>query len=369
MFQCRLPSFNALEAHRKETSWKKWLGGSDLPSADEIAYTTERIDPDGLRKCLYSVHSKLKRNKIIKPTNGWVLAAIDGIEIGSSYKRCCDECLQRKITVHHKKKVQYYHRLVALQIISEKFQFMFDVELVRPGEDEVGAALRLLERVLKDHPRCFDVLTADAIYLRPSVIDMLASHQKDLIAVLKENQPELLDEARRLLPMAPAKEFDIPSRPGRQARHIELREAEGFLTENIKTPLRIVHSHETGKKRERIAGKWVESDLDVEWYWATTLHESMFSSKMVFKFGHDRWKIENEGFNELTTRWHAKHSFHHHPNSILILFLILFTAHAVFHCFLTRNIKPELRRGHTSVYFSDLIGGSVPHKKWWPPPV
>jgi len=41
---------------------------------------------------------------------------------------------------------------------------MVDCELVLPEEDEVSAALRLLARVLKEHPRCFDVLSADAIY-------------------------------------------------------------------------------------------------------------------------------------------------------------------------------------------------------------
>ena len=47
---------------------------------------------------------------------------------------------------------------------------------------------------------------------------------------------------------------------------------------------------------------------------------------------------------------HSGHCYHHHPNSILVLWLIMFMAHAVFHCFHKRNLKPE-RRGHTGHLF------------------
>lgn len=368
MFSCRLPSFNELEQHRDKSSWRHWLGGSPLPSADELAYASERIDPGGLRACLGHVHSRLKRNKVLAPRHGWMLAAIDGHETISSYKRCCEDCLQRKVTVGGIEKIQYYHRIVVFQIICEHFQFLFDLEMVRPGEDEAGAALRLLARVLEAHPRCFDVLTGDALYLRPSLIEMLGAHRKHLVAVLKENQPELLGEARTLLPEEPAQEFHTPAAPGKPARRIELREAEGFRTESITKPLRVVHAHETGIRRQRIAGQWLETPIDSHWYWATTLPAPLAGGRAIFDFGHDRWKIENEGFNELVTRWHSGHCFHHHPNTILVLWLMLFMAHAVFHCFHARNLKAELRRGHTAIYFAGLMAACLRTRQWWPPP-
>ena len=66
--------------------------------------------------------------------------------------------------------------------------------------------------------------------------------------------------------------------------------------------------------------------------------------------------------------WHANHCFHHHSNSILVLWLILFMAHAVFHCFHKRNLKPALRRAHTVIYFAGLIAASMRENRWWPPP-
>ncbi len=239
-----------------------------------------------------------------------------------------------------------------------------------PGDDEVAAAIRLITRVLKDHPRCFDVLTADALYLRPSVINLLEDHGKYLVAVLKDNQPELLSEARTLLPLEEQEpeSFETPAAPGKPARHVHLQEAEGFCTESIHTPLRVVHSHETGIRRERVAGDWVETPIDSHWWWATTMPRSMADAKTIFHFGHDRWKVENEGFNELCSRWHSGHCYHHHPNSILVLWLIMFMAHAVFHCFHKRNLKPEIRRGHTAIYFARQIAASMREDRWWPPP-
>ncbi len=368
MFCCRLPSFNELEQHRNKSSWTRWLGNHRLPSADELAYVSERS--------LGHIYFCLKRNKILASQRGWMLAAVDGHETHCSYKRCCPKCLQRRIAVGDEVKTQFYHRLVAFQIICEDFQLLLDVEMLEPGEDgdpgddEVAAAIRLITRVLKDHPRYFDVLTADALYLRPSVINLLEDHGKYLVAVLKDNQPELLSEARTLLPLEEQEpeSFETPAAPGKPARHVHLQEAEGFCTESIHTPLRVVHSHETGIRRERVAGDWVETPIDSHWWWATTMPRSMADAKTIFHFGHDRWKVENEGFNELCSRWHSGHCYHHHPNSILVLWLIMFMAHAVFHCFHKRNLKPEIRRGHTAIYFARQIAASMREDRWWPPP-
>lgn len=364
MFVCRIGSFNELEQHRDRRSWRRWLAGFVLPSADDLAYVSERIDVDDLRRAQGSVYSCLKRNKVLEPMDGWMLAAIDGHEIGSSYKRCCDCCLQRELEVGGDTKVQYYHRLVAFQIITKDFRFFLDLELLKPGEDEVAAGIRLLERVLTNHPRCFDVLTADAIYLRPSMINFLRDHGKHFIAVIKENQPELCQEAQVLMgPEEPQRILE--SKP---EKIIDLRDMEGFTTETITDPLRIVWSHEITVKRERIAGEWHTKETESDWLWATTMPTSLATAQTISKFGHDRWKIENEGFNELVTHWHADHYFHHHPNTITVLWLMLFMAHAVFHCFHLRNLKPEQRAHHTVIYFAGLMAASLKVDNWWPPP-
>jgi hypothetical protein len=364
MFACRIGSFNELEQHRGIRCWRRWLGGHALPSADELAYVSERIEVDDLRACLGHIYARLKRNKVLGPRHGWMLAAIDGHEIGSSYKRCCECCLKRNIEVRGGTKVQFYHRLVAFQIIAKDFCFLLDLELLKPGEDEVAASLRLLERVLRNHPRCFDVLVGDAIYLRPSMLNFIRDHDKHLIAVLKENQPELLQEARVLM-----EELE-PDRivRGKPDQTIDLRDMEGFTTETITKPVRVVWSHEDTVRRERIAGEWETTETVSDWFWATTMPTSLTTKQTIGAIGHDRWKIENEGFNEVVTYWHANHYYHHHTNSILVLWLMLFMAHAVFHCFHKRNLRPEQREHHTAIYFARLITACLRCEDWWPPP-
>ena len=368
LFSCRLPSFNSFVQHRPSQALRCWLGGVALPSADELAFASERIELAGLRGCLGHMHDVLKRNKVIGPRRGWTVAAVDGHEINASYKRCCDQCLQRKLMVGGVERVQYYHRIVVLQIISEGFYFLMDQEPMLPGEDEVSTALRLIGRVLESRPRCFDVVTADAIYLRPSVIDYLLSRGEHLVVVLKQNQAEMLDEARRLLPGAVAEVFRTEPEPGlRGGREVTLRQADGFTTETISTKLRVVHAHEQGVKRERIANQWQETILDSQWYWATTMESSLVPGRTIYEYGHDRWCIENEGFNELANSWHSRHIFHHHPVTIQVLWLVLFMAHAAFHCFYKRNLKQALRAGRSVNYFAELVGASFRVERWWPP--
>jgi hypothetical protein len=364
MFLCRLPSFNDLEQHRGKRGWRRWLYGHDVPSADAMAYAARRADLEGLRALQGHLYARLKRNKVLRPRRGWMLAAIDGHEIFCSEHRCCERCCRREVASAGKVKVQFYHRAVVFQLLGPEFFFPLDIELVAPGEDEVGAALRLLGRVLDERPRCFDVLTADALYLRPSVLGLLASHGKHLIAVLKANQPELLAEARTLMGAQPP---CLVSEEG--GLRVEYRDMEGFLTESIKKPLRVVQADQVRRGRQRVAGQWQQIAAESHWFWATTMPASLLPTATLAAFGHARWKIENELFNELATHWHADHCFHHHPTAIAALWLTLFAAYTVFHCFFLRNLKPQARGTHSAIYFAERIQAEMRCAgSWWPPP-
>lgn len=358
MFLCRLPSFNELEAHRRRPIWKRWCG-QKLPCADECAYVAERLQLQDLRNTLFSIHGKLRRNKALRTPGGLQLAIIDGHEIGCSYHRCCERCLQRRLQVGGKERIQYYHRLVALELIGAKLRLMVDCELVAPGEDEVSASLRLLTRVLKEHPRCFDVLSADAIYLRASVLGLLDAHGKYLVATLKENNADLLGDAKGLCGHEAAVVEQLPK------KRLERWDLEGFRTDWYQKSLRVVRSLETTQERKRIARKWVDAQKITDWWWATTLPKALApTARVAVLYGHGRWQIENEGFNELSNHWHADHYFHHHPVAITALWLILFAAHALFHSFWTGNLKSPAQKAKSKLHFArelaaDLIGNDL----------
>jgi hypothetical protein len=323
----------------------------------------ERLNLDDLRSLLVHIYTRLNRNKVLLAMAGWRLAAIDGHEIGWSYHRCCVQCLTRRIKVGQQECIQFYHRMVAFELLSDQFRLLLDAELVAPGEDEVEASLRLLSRVLEKHPRCFDILTADALYLRASMLRLLDSHGKYLVSVLKENRPDLLRDAELLL------EREKPVREESKNLCLERWDLEGFQTDLYNKPLRVIHSREIRQRRHRIGAQWVHEQTTHNWWWATTLPKALVPTATVAaKYGHGRWQIENEGFNELANQWHADHYFHHHPVAILALWLILFAAHALFHCFWRGNLKPSMRDPFTKLHIARLLAADLLREHWWPVP-
>lgn len=362
MFLCRLPSFHELETHRGRGVWRRYLGHR-LPSADECAYVAERLELDSLRALQGHLYHRLLRNKVLAPLGGWRLAVLDGHELPASYHRCCAHCLRRTIGVGGRERTQFYHRLVACELVGPRFRLLLDAELVAPGEDEVAAGLRLLKRVLAAWPRCFDILSADAIYLRASVLRLLQAHGKYLVATLKENNRDLLRDAGALFAR------ETPQVEEVKDRRLERWDLEGFTTDWYEQPLRVIRSREERVRRTRLEGAWQRESITADWWWATNLPRALASSATVAAhYGHGRWQIENEGFNELVNHWHADHYFHHHPVAILALWLILFAAHAVFHCFWLGNLKPALREAHSRIHLARELAADLVRAHWWPVP-
>jgi hypothetical protein len=361
MFMCRLRSFHELDQYRSRNSWKRYLG-CFAPSDDEIGYETERIDLDSLREVLAHIYTRLMRNKVLLPISGWRVAAIDGHEIGCSYKRCCDQCLTREITVNDEIHTQYYHRIVIFQLLGKHYRLIIDAELLQPGEDEVGAATRMIKRVLIRFPRSFDILTADALYARAPLFNLLLAHGKHALAVLKDERRDIFADSRDLF------HDQTPQTVSNGSVTAQQWDMDGFTSwPQVDQPVRVVRSLESTKVRERIAGKWVNSEKTHDWIWVGTPSKQLLSTDAIVHFGHSRWQIENEGFNELVNEWHADHYFHHHHISITAIWLILFMAHAIFHAFVSRNLKPQKRSGHSTIHWAMQINAEFRLDHWWWP--
>ena len=115
-----------------------------------------------------------------------------------SRHRCCKGCSQRKVTVHGREEIEYYHRGVVCHLIGFDMAVPLDVEMLQPGEGEIIAAKRLLERVLLNYGRFFDVVVGDALYLEAPLFNFCIDHGKHVIAVIKGDQRTLLQDAQGL---------------------------------------------------------------------------------------------------------------------------------------------------------------------------
>jgi hypothetical protein len=351
LYWARLGSLHALEMVRRAPFWKGWLG-RPMASADTVGRVHALLENEGLRRAIQHVYRRLKRNKALRGVGGWDVAVLDGHENHASYRRHCAGCLQRTIHTASGEQIQFYHRQVTLMLRSEKFHFLLDVEAQLPGEDEVAAALRLLERVLQAYPRAFQLLVADGLYAQAPFVNFLIAHGKQVLLVLKDERRDLYQDVLGLWPLVRPQQGQYRSRDC-------LWWDVSALTSwpQVRVALRVVRSQETYAVR-RQASRLV-SEERAEWMWVTTLSATQASTELVVRLGHARWDIENYGFNELVNGWHADHVYKHHPNAIEAFTLLAFLAYNLFHAFLTRNVKPQLREGKTESFWAHLIAAQI----------
>ena len=348
MLWARLGSFNALEEEGPGGYWRTWLGG-DMHSADNLGDVAAVIHLDDVRELLRQHYQLRRRKKTLRPIAPglWPLV-FDGHESTSSFLRSCPKCLQRTVHTTHGDRTQYYHRYVLALLLHADGVLLMDLEPQRPGEEEMSAAKRLLARALERYPRAFNLVVGDALYLNPDFCRLALDHAKHFLAVLKNENRDLLVDARSLFP-------EVPPTAYREGRTDSLCwDIEGFTSwSQLGHPVRVARSVETtATRRQRTQSEEVQS---VEWIWATSLPTGKASTQTVVRVGHRRWSIENEAFNELVNEWHADHVYKHDLNAMTVLWLLLCLAYNLFHVFIARNLKPQRRHGHSQRHWARLL--------------
>jgi hypothetical protein len=156
------------------------------------------------------------------------VAAVDGIEICSSFVRCCDACREReiehKVNGEMRTDIQYYHRIVVVAVVRSSFLIPLGLRFQKNGEGEVACALALLQDLDRQLGRRFlDVLGGDALYMQSPFVKEVELLGLDRAFTLKENQPELLREAERFTQESPT---GVHTEPGQEIRYGHLPEVD-----------------------------------------------------------------------------------------------------------------------------------------------
>jgi hypothetical protein len=95
---CQFPAVHRIETECKRGGvLSKRIGPL---SENAIGYALERYDSRAVFQLGCDVARQLKRNGVFRSawTRGLVVAAVDRIEICSSFMRFCDHCMERKVT-------------------------------------------------------------------------------------------------------------------------------------------------------------------------------------------------------------------------------------------------------------------------------
>lgn len=343
LFVLRLGSLNALETHFRGGLRRRWhahLGGR-VPSGDTVGYSLMRFDCEALRAMIQALYRRLQRNHLTSQirVGGWSVVALDGHELFSSYSRCCSQCAKRLVHTARGERVQYYHRVVLAQLLGGTFAIPLDLEPIRPGEDELGAAHRLMERLLGSFPKAFDVVTVDGLYGRASFVSLLKRHSKHVLFVLKQNNSDLLEDATGLF------RSQAPCVKQQGSVLCERWDEEGFdLWPELGGSFRVVRSRET------TSGAKIS-----DWYWCTTLPRAIAPTETVCQIGHKRWEIENQGLNVLVTYYGLDHCFKHDPTAIVAFSLVCFVAYTLFQMFYHRNLKIPLPHRGSMKYVTQML--------------
>jgi hypothetical protein len=318
-FVFRLPSFQQLDQELSHSYLQKWIGAERAFHDDTLRYSLCAFDLQPLEEMLVDVNRRLKRGKAFEEgrVQGHLVAALDGIEVLSSFSRRCEHCLERRVSLKDQagrkvEQTQYYHRAVGCQMVHSRVKPFLAIEWLQAGEGEDKAALRLLRRLPDLYgSRFFDILLLDALYAQTPVLESIRKNGWQAVISLKQNSRDLYQSAMRLFAQRPP-DVILTEQRDRKTYEVQLWDTEGlpFSIDNPE-PVRVVRSEEVLERSRYREGERTSHSTDHEWLWITTLPKVAFSPAVVRQLGHSRWKNENNGWMDLSKHWAFKHGFLH----------------------------------------------------------
>ncbi len=339
----RVASYHDLAKQTKRRRWQHLIHWHRRISHDTFEYVAERLSLADLRRTLAQVNQRLKANKALESCkiNGLLFVSLDANEHFASRSRCCPDCCQREFQAtgadgQPQTVIEYYHRYVFAQINGPKFNTLLDLEPIRPGEEECGAALRLLGRLRRVYGvRFFQAVTMDSWYVQGPFLKAVEKLGWAWCVVLKQERMEVFQEARSLSrDQPPQARFHDSERK----RDVQLWAVQDLpLSPAYGQPVQVVHACEQWTEPHGVGGKKIRQSRTSDWWWVTSAELATYPPALTYHAGHRRWGIENKAFNELTQHYHLEHCYHHEPVAmlaqmlILLLGFVLFNAYAALH--------------------------------------
>ena len=301
----RACSFLAVE-RLVRSSARRALAVSRSFSDDALDYFTERLDHTFTRIALAQVLRQAKRNKAFE-TSGGIGLAVDGTTVGWCASSGCSLCRPHQNT--DDEITGYRHHVVLASVVGTGLSLPFDVEPYGPGDSEYAAGQRLLRGAIEHlGVRFAAYVVVDGGFATAPFLHTVGDLGLPIVARLKANLPELLAAAEKRFRSQPPKlsflhGFD----------RVELWDAEDFDPwENLRWKTVRVLFYRQRKPDGQI----------VEAFWLSDSPIADVSSRVLYHRAKSRWEIENQGFNDAKNRHDLEHICHHHPNSLLITWLL-----------------------------------------------
>jgi hypothetical protein len=248
-------------------------------------------------------------------------AALDLNELLKSEKIHCPHCQVREKTVQDAQGEEhlvpeYYHQAVALVWVNGPTPFVLGWELLAPGEGELTAALRLLQRLLPRLRHSVDLILGDALYCCRPFFQTVCGAGLEALAV-SSRQTEMDVEMELLRQTDPPRHV-----PGIEVDVWEM--SSEAWRQDVQRDLRVLHCQ---RRYPAPAWKHERQQLRV----VTSIPVEILPAGQGWKVGRSRWRIENGVFNILTRDYALTHNYHHSVPALVALL-----AMRSFACFLVQ---------------------------------
>jgi hypothetical protein len=169
----RTPSTEQIGDLLRDRRWRARLGlkPEHGGSADRAAEVLDSLAVEEWNDMLLQDFFLARRAGVLTDEGlyGKRCAVLDLNELFNSEKIHCPQCQVREKTVQDERGEkhlvpEYYHQAVALVWVNGPTPFVLGWELLAPGEGELTAALRLLQRLLPRLRKSLDLILGDALY-------------------------------------------------------------------------------------------------------------------------------------------------------------------------------------------------------------
>ena len=221
-----------------------------IPKVDAVRDLLSRINPDEIRSIHEEMIDIIKRNRVFREgtIGGYVVAGLDGVELFSSTKKSCPNCLSRK---KHTGETEYFYRSVVCMIIGKSPHVILGQEMLKPrdgsgkDEGELTGGKRLIEQLKKRHGHFADVIVADALYLNAPFINILKENGLEGVIRLKDERRMIFQDAERLFKQDEGKKASF----WKGKKKIEVWDLSGFKMEGCPYKLRVVRYREQWEEK------------------------------------------------------------------------------------------------------------------------
>lgn len=328
-------------------------------SEDTIRYALQRVAPTAVFELVCAIARRLKRNGVLRTEGmrGLIVAAVDGIEICHSRVRCCERCLERtverQVEGSKRAEVQYYHRLVAVVVVSTPFPIPLGIRFLAPGESEVNCALVLLRDLVAQLGRRFvDVVVGDALYFGTPFVEALEALGLEWVFTVKDNQPDLLREVTRLTQGPPL----LATGPHEEIQRWHLPDVQWLAADRSVRIVKTMRRTEIRRQAVEQADGHRTVRRVPHWETQTTLCASSLSpmvmpAEMLEDVARSRWRIDTEVFQTLTTQCALKRPSVHQgqEQAWVVLTMLRVLAYTLLLVFYHRQVLSHARRGRLSL--------------------